>query len=121
MKALLKSRVLQLAMVVALAGAVGVLLGGCSGDDEAAVDPHAGHDHAAGEHEHAEVGDIVNAAVAVAEGVEQTMCPVMGKAIDKSVFVEHEGQKVYFCCPPCKEKFTAAPADYLAKLPQFAK
>ena len=35
--------------------------------------------------------------------------------------VEHEGKKVYFCCPGCPEAFKADPAKYMAKLPQFAK
>ncbi|MDH4240179.1 MAG: YHS domain-containing protein [Phycisphaerae bacterium] len=50
---------------------------------------------------------------------EQTMCPVMGGAIDKNIFVEYKGKKVYFCCAACKEKFEAEPEKYLAKLPQF--
>lgn len=50
---------------------------------------------------------------------EQTLCPVMGNPIDKNVFVEYEGKKVYFCCPGCIEKFQAEPEKYLSKLPQF--
>ena len=58
------------------------------------------------------------AAKAAAAG-EQTICPVMGNPIDKSVFVEYKGKKVYFCCPDCKAKFNADPEKYIAKLPQF--
>ena len=50
---------------------------------------------------------------------EQTECPVMGGAIDKTIFVEYKGKKVYFCCAGCKEKFEAEPEKFLAKLPQF--
>ena len=50
---------------------------------------------------------------------EQTLCPVMGNPINKKVFIEYKGQKVYFCCPGCDEKFTADPEKYLGKLPQF--
>jgi len=50
---------------------------------------------------------------------EQTTCPVMGGAIDKAIFVEYKGKKVYFCCKGCPETFTANPEKYLAKLPQF--
>jgi YHS domain-containing protein len=61
------------------------------------------------------------AVAAVAKG-EQTMCPVMdGNKIDKNVFVEYKGKKVYFCCADCKGKFLADPEKYVAKLPQFAK
>jgi len=56
---------------------------------------------------------------AVAAMIEQKICPVMGSPINKSIFVEYKGQKVYFCCPPCKDKFTAEPEKYIAKLPQF--
>jgi YHS domain-containing protein len=54
--------------------------------------------------------------------IEQTTCPVMdGNPIDKTLFVEYEGKKVYFCCKECEEKFLADPAQYVAKLPQFQK
>jgi len=56
---------------------------------------------------------------AVAASLEQTTCPVMGSPINKAIFVEYEGKKVYFCCPPCKDKFTEEPEKYIAKLPQF--
>ena len=57
-----------------------------------------------------------------AASVEQTMCPVMdGNKINKNVFVEYKGKKVYFCCEDCKAKFLAEPEKYVAKLPQFAK
>jgi len=55
----------------------------------------------------------------VVQAVEQTECPVMGGAINKALFTEYKGKKVYFCCEPCKEKFEAAPEQYVAKLPQF--
>jgi YHS domain-containing protein len=54
-----------------------------------------------------------------AKEIEQTTCPIMGMAIDKNIFVEYKGKKVYFCCAACKEKFEAEPEKYLAKLPQF--
>ncbi|MHC4760307.1 MAG: YHS domain-containing protein [Planctomycetota bacterium] len=54
-----------------------------------------------------------------ADKVEQTLCPVMGNPINKEVFIEYKGKKVYFCCPGCDEKFTADPEKYLGKLPQF--
>jgi YHS domain-containing protein len=52
---------------------------------------------------------------------EQTICPVMGGAIDKNVFVEYLGKKVYFCCTQCKAQFEKNPEKYLPKLPQFKK
>jgi len=58
---------------------------------------------------------------AITSALEQTTCPVMGGAIDKALFAEYQGKKVYFCCPGCKEKFEAEPEKYIAKLPQFGK
>lgn len=53
-------------------------------------------------------------------GTEQTMCPVMtGMKINEKYFVEYKGEKVYFCCPGCDEKFLADPEKYVANLPQF--
>ena len=53
--------------------------------------------------------------------IEQTTCPVMAGAINKDLFVEYQGKKVYFCCPDCKGKFEKEPEKYLDKLPQFQK
>jgi YHS domain-containing protein len=55
----------------------------------------------------------------IAAAAEQTMCPIMNMAIDKKVFIEYKGKKVYFCCPGCEDKFNEEPAKYVAKLPQF--
>jgi len=51
--------------------------------------------------------------------IQQTTCPVMGGAIDKNIFVEYKGKKVYFCCTQCKAEFEKSPEKYLGKLPQF--
>jgi len=55
------------------------------------------------------------------EVIEQTTCPVMGGKINKDIFVEYKGQKVYFCCTGCEDKFSADPEKYISKLPQFQK
>ena len=56
---------------------------------------------------------------AVSSAIQQTTCPVMGGAINTSMFTEYKGKKVYFCCAGCEEKFKKEPEKYLAKLPQF--
>lgn len=53
--------------------------------------------------------------------IEQTICPVMEGAINKAIFTEYQGKKVYFCCPGCKTEFEKDPEKYIAKLPQFKK
>jgi YHS domain-containing protein len=56
------------------------------------------------------------AATAPATGQAQTVCPVLGNKIDKKVFVDYQGQRVYFCCTGCVEPFKKDPAQYLKKL-----
>lgn len=46
----------------------------------------------------------------------QTECPVMGGKIDKSLFAEHEGKRVYFCCAGCVAPFKKDPAKFVKKL-----
>ena len=53
------------------------------------------------------------------EEIEQKLCPVMEAAINKDLYTEYKGKKVYFCCPGCKEKFEKEPGKYISKLPQF--
>lgn len=62
------------------------------------------------------------AATQVVEAIEQTTCPIMdGNKINKDIFVEYQGKKVYFCCPECVEEFNKDPEKYISKLPQFQK
>ncbi|MHC4843297.1 MAG: YHS domain-containing protein [Planctomycetota bacterium] len=56
---------------------------------------------------------------AIVTTAEQKVCPVMGAPINKALFVEYKGKKVYFCCAGCEKKFEENPEQYLAKLPQF--
>jgi YHS domain-containing protein len=46
----------------------------------------------------------------------QVTCPLSGEPIDKKMFVEVDGKKVYTCCGDCKSKYAADPAKYAAKL-----
>ena len=52
--------------------------------------------------------------------IGQTRCPVIGRAIDEEVFVEHGGRRVYFCCTACEGTFKKAPRLFLAKLDKTA-
>jgi YHS domain-containing protein len=63
--------------------------------------------------------DIDAVTSAVAEKLEQTSCPVMGGKINKAIYTEYKGKKVYFCCAGCAEKFNEDPEKYIAKLPQL--
>lgn len=46
----------------------------------------------------------------------QSTCPVMGGAINKAVYVDYEGKRIYFCCGGCPAEFKKDPAKYLKKM-----
>lgn len=46
----------------------------------------------------------------------QVTCPVTGKDLDPKKFVEHDGEKVLFCCGGCVKKFKKDPAGYQVAL-----
>ncbi len=48
----------------------------------------------------------------------QKTCPVMGGDIVKSIYADHEGKRVYFCCPGCIGTFKKNPEKYLGILEQ---
>ena len=48
--------------------------------------------------------------------IVQTTCPVMGGEINKDLYVDYKGRRVYFCCPGCPEKFKENPEKYVQKL-----
>ena len=43
----------------------------------------------------------------------QTTCPIMGGKIDKNVFADYEGKRVYFCCAGCVAEFKKDPATHV--------
>jgi YHS domain-containing protein len=54
--------------------------------------------------------------VSIALAVPQTTCPVMGGDINKDIYADHAGKRVYFCCPMCDRPFKKNPEKYLKKL-----
>lgn len=51
----------------------------------------------------------------------QTECPVMGGKINKKIYADYQGQRVYFCCEACKPKFNEDPEKYLAKMKEMGQ
>ena len=47
---------------------------------------------------------------------KQTTCPVMGGAINKTMYVDHDGKRIYACCGGCIAPIKADPAKYIQKL-----
>lgn len=131
-------RALALAGIPVVALAIVLLISGCKKEQPAAQQPapqttqageSASHEHAAMSqgtaqqqsqsmpmHEQASAEQPAAQTVAT----EQKTCPVMeGNPINKNIFVEYKGKKVYFCCKSCPEQFLANPEKYVANLPQF--
>ncbi|MHC4064038.1 MAG: hypothetical protein ACYSUI_05995 [Planctomycetota bacterium] len=42
----------------------------------------------------------------------QVLCPVTGKLVDGKTSIDHNGEKVSFCCPKCVAKFNENSAKY---------
>lgn len=47
---------------------------------------------------------------------EQANCPVMGGEINKEIYADHDGKRVYFCCAMCIDTFKKDPARYIEKM-----
>ncbi len=55
------------------------------------------------------------------EASVQTECPVMvGNKIDRDIYTDYKGKRVFFCCNSCRQAFIKDPETYLDKLPQFS-
>ncbi|MBN2415348.1 hypothetical protein JXO52_05880 [bacterium] len=46
----------------------------------------------------------------------QTTCPVMGGAINKEIYTDYNGMRIYFCCAGCIETFRNDAEPYLTKM-----
>ena len=46
----------------------------------------------------------------------QTTCPVLAGNIDKSVYADYQGKRIYFCCKGCDAEFKKDPEKYMKKL-----
>jgi len=55
------------------------------------------------------------AAIIVEAGNQET-CPVMGGKINKTLYVDHDGKRIYVCCAACIGKFNENPEQYIQKL-----
>lgn len=43
----------------------------------------------------------------------QKICPVMGNEIDKNIYVDYKGKRIYFCCSGCPDEFNKNPEKYM--------
>ena len=47
---------------------------------------------------------------------KQSLCPVMNGNINKDLYVDVEGKRIYVCCAYCIEKIKSDPDSYIEKL-----
>jgi YHS domain-containing protein len=112
--------VLTISLMVFMAA--GMALNGCKKSEPASSEITAEDTQQAADQEAKEAEALIaKLSTEAKEVIEQTICPVMAGKINKDIFVEYKGQKVYFCCAGCEAKFKADPEKYISKLPQFQK
>jgi len=46
----------------------------------------------------------------------QSTCPVSGDPINKEVYTDYQGKRVYFCCQACPPEFAKNPDKYMKVL-----
>lgn len=46
----------------------------------------------------------------------QSTCPISGRELNKDVYVDYEGHRIYFCCAGCPKKFKEFPDGALFKM-----
>jgi YHS domain-containing protein len=45
-----------------------------------------------------------------------TKCPVLAGDINKQVYADYKGKRIYFCCGGCDKEFKKDPEKYMKKL-----
>lgn len=46
----------------------------------------------------------------------QTICPIMGGEVDKKIYADYQGKRIYFCCSACLDSFEADPEKVMKKI-----
>jgi|GEM_PF-1938531 len=93
--------------------------GGTETTDSGAAEVHAQHGAKSDQPQPADQAEPIDQSQptgASPAALAQAECPIMGGEIDKEVYVDHDGKRVYFCCPPCIKKFMRDPDLNIEKL-----
>lgn len=53
---------------------------------------------------------------AISSGRPQTICPIMGGPINRQLFADYQGYRVYFCCAGCIDEFQRHPEKYVRQM-----
>jgi len=59
---------------------------------------------------------LAAATVAAEPPKPQTVCPVLGGNVDRKVYVDYKGKRIYFCCTGCDAEFKKDPEKYMKKI-----
>jgi YHS domain-containing protein len=105
-------------LVVSLFATAFVILPGCPGEKGGESGDAKNGEHEGHERSLAKKADQADEDTKLKD---QETCPVMGNPINKDVYVDHEGKRIYFCCPGCDSKFKAEPQKYLKKLREMGE
>lgn len=46
----------------------------------------------------------------------QTACPVLSGKINRDIYVDYKGERIYFCCKGCDVEFKKDPEKYMKKM-----
>ena len=46
----------------------------------------------------------------------QVKCPVLGSPVNKKIYTDYQGKRIYFCCPPCIEEFKKNPDKFMKQI-----
>lgn len=65
-----------------------------------------------------ENGTIPSGSATIVTAKMQTMDAFSGKPINRTIFTDHEGKRIYFCCDQSRFTFRSDPQKYLD---EFAK
>ena len=84
-----------------ISGIIALVLAGTS-----IAQNHAGHALHSTEKHHPEKETVA----------AQTTCPVMGGTINKELYFDHQGKRIYVCCAGCINEVKKSPDTYVQKL-----
>jgi YHS domain-containing protein len=59
---------------------------------------------------------FVGGSLWAADSKPQTKCPVLGGDVNKQVYADYKGKRIYFCCEGCDKEFKKDPEKYMKKL-----
>jgi YHS domain-containing protein len=46
----------------------------------------------------------------------QKVCPISGEKIDKKIYSDYQGRRIFFCCRKCRSFFAGDPMKYIKRL-----